>query len=264
MVLAEQKGIRYKLVKPDLKSVDTDAGTVHAILSTENVDRDGDVIRQAHWDLKSFLAHPVIIDSHEYSGLNNVIGEWTNTKLVPALDAQGKQLKDAETGEDIFNLEGDANYFVGQNPQADYAFFLVGKGLGAYSVGFIPDYDKAIEMEGKSKGFLPGYEFRGQELLEASQVTIPSNRESLQAMIGERQARRALLREPSAAPIQPGFIAPEHLQKIAAIADDQAAILSLVNHMKADIEAWRGGPNAVAKYKREMRDAFEEASRNGN
>ncbi len=184
------ENVRYKIVKPDLKTVDKDAGTVHAVLSTENRDRDGDIIRQKHWDMGAFLAHPVIIDSHDYSGLNNVIGEWSDVRLINAVDEHGKHIKDAETGEDVFDLVGTANYFLGKNPQSDYAFFLVKQGLGAYSVGFIPDFEKAEEIE-QGKSFM-GFEFRGQELLEASQVTIPSNRESLQAMMGGRQRQRLL------------------------------------------------------------------------
>ena len=182
------ENVRYKIVKPDLKTVDKDAGTVHAVLSTENRDRDGDIIRQKHWDWIAFLAHPALIDSHDYVGLNNLIGSWKNLDLIPLLDASGKQVKDLETGEDVFNLEADANYFLGKNLQSDYAFFLVTMGLGSYSVGFIPDFEKAEEIE-QGKSFM-GFEFRGQELLEASQVTIPSNRESLQAIMGGRQAQK--------------------------------------------------------------------------
>ncbi len=256
-MVAEQKGIRYKLVKPDRKSVDESAGTVHAILSTENKDRDGDIIRQAYWDLESFLAHPVIIDSHEYRGLDNVIGEWSDVKAIPVLDAAGKQVKDAETGEDVTQLEATANYFVGENPKADYAFLLVGKGLGAYSVGFIPDFEKAEELDRRDPW--GGYEFKGQELLEASQVTIPSNRESLQAMMGQRRARRIV--------DEGGDLTLSELEKVL---ESQSRLATLIDTIMTksqakfdlideELRALRPAPTYGQQFKAALRGAQEEA-----
>jgi len=155
---------RAKFIKAATKVLDEKEGTITAIVSTESVDRDGDIIRQDGWDLRHFKAHPVLLSSHNYRGLTNQIGEWTRMEVV------GKE------------LVGEARYYIGQgNPEADWGFFLAGRDKAAFSVGFMPDMTQAKELQGDGK---TSYEFKAQELLEVSQVTVPSNRQSLQAMKG--------------------------------------------------------------------------------
>jgi hypothetical protein len=155
---------RAKFIKAETKILDEKEGIISAIVSTESVDRDGDIIRQDGWDLRHFKAHPVLLSSHNYRGLTNQIGEWTSMEVV------GKE------------LVGEARYYIGQgNPEADWGFFLAGRDKAAFSVGFMPDMTQAKEMQGDGK---TSYEFKAQELLEVSQVTVPSNRQSLQAMKG--------------------------------------------------------------------------------
>ena len=155
---------RAKFIKAETKILDEKEGIISAIVSTESVDRDGDIIRQDGWDLRHFTAHPVLLSSHNYRGLTNQIGEWTSMAVV------GKE------------LIGEARYYIGQgNPEADWGFFLAGRDKAAFSVGFMPDMAQAKELQGEGK---TSYEFKAQELLEVSQVTVPSNRQSLQAMKG--------------------------------------------------------------------------------
>ena len=155
---------RYKLVVPQTKVLDAAAGRVHAVVSTEAMDRDGDIIRASGWMLDNFLKHPVLISSHNYQ-LRSVIGEWESMAV------KGKR------------LEGVARYYIGEgNDEADWGFNLAGKGRAAYSVGFIPDDTKTKPID-PEKPFR-GLEFQGQELLEVSQVAIPSNPEALQKLKG--------------------------------------------------------------------------------
>ena len=155
---------KAKFIKAETKILDEKEGIISAIVSTESVDRDGDIIRQEGWDLRHFKAHPVLLSSHNYRGLTNQIGEWTRMEVV------GKE------------LVGEARYYIGQgNPEADWGFFLAGRDKAAFSVGFMPDMAEAKELQGDGK---TSYEFKSQELLEVSQVTVPSNRQSLQAMKG--------------------------------------------------------------------------------
>ena len=152
--------LRHKLITAVTKVEDADDGLVRAIVSTEAVDRDGDIIRQSGWDLDSFQKHPLLLSSHNYGRLTNQIGKWES------MEVRGTQ------------LEGVARYFIGLgNEEADWGFQLATLGQAAYSVGFIPDMDKA-----KRLGDEKGWEFKGQVLLEASQVTVPSNPEGLQAV----------------------------------------------------------------------------------
>ena len=155
------------MYRRQLKLAETEAlgqGRIHAIVSTEARDRDGDIVRAAGWDLQNFLKYPVLISSHEYGKLTNVIGEWEKMEIVGN------------------SLQGTAKYYIGEgNAEADWGYRLAEKGRAAYSVGFIPDMEKAKQLDG-SDGMWPRYEFKGQELLEVSHVTIPSNPEALQGM----------------------------------------------------------------------------------
>lgn len=153
-----------KFIRPEIKILDKAAGLITAVVSTESMDRDGDIIRQAHWDLDHFKAHPILLSSHNYRGLRNQIGEWIDMKV------EGSQ------------LVGEAKYYIKEgNEEADWGFNLAKKGRAAFSVGFVPDMAKAKQID--SNGNL-AYEFQGQELLEVSQVTVPSNAEALQSLKG--------------------------------------------------------------------------------
>jgi hypothetical protein len=154
-----------KFVRPTaLKLLDARAGLISAVVSTEDVDRDGDIVRQGGWDLAHFATHPILLSSHNYRGLTNQIGEWTSMKV------EGTE------------LVGEAKYYIKDgNEEADWGFKLAKRGRAAFSVGFVPDMSKAKQIEANGN---ISYEFAGQELLEVSQVTVPSNPQALQAMKG--------------------------------------------------------------------------------
>lgn len=156
-----KEGLVTKLFQAETKALGD--GRIHAILSTERRDRDGDIIRQANWDLDDFMKHPVLLSSHNYGTLLSQIGEWEDVAI------KGKR------------LEGVAKYYVGEgNREADWGHTLASKGVAAYSVGFIPDMAKAKEISSESDWFT-NYEFNGQKLLETSHVTVPSNADALQS-----------------------------------------------------------------------------------
>jgi len=153
---------RHKFIVAETKVMD-DEGRVEAVVSTETKDRDGDIIRADGWDLTNFQANPVMLSSHNYASLRSVIGEWENMRV------EGKQ------------LVGTAKYYIGKgNEEADWAHQLASMGKAAFSVGFRPDMDKASPLDAKNP--FGGLEFEGQELLEVSHVSIPSNPDALQVM----------------------------------------------------------------------------------
>ena len=154
--------LKRKLIRPEIKIEDAALGRVSAIVSTEDMDRDGDIIRQNGWNLDNFADHPMLIASHRYDDLTAQLGTWDD------MEVKGKQ------------LIGVARYYVGEgNATADWAYNLAQKGDAAFSVGFIPDMTKAERL---GKGPDSGFEFKGQELLEVSQVTVPSNARALQLL----------------------------------------------------------------------------------
>lgn len=157
------EGQRQKFVRPEIKVLDAAKGKFHAVVSTEQVDRDGDIIRAAGWKLEEFQKHPVLLADHGHGDIRNQIGTWT------AMEVRGNQ------------LVGDFEIHIGQgNEKADWAANLAEKGQLAFSVGFIPNMDKAVPVAGSVFSF----EFLEQELIEVSGVTVPSNPGALQALKG--------------------------------------------------------------------------------
>ncbi len=161
--------LRHKLIRGESKLLDEDEGLVSATVSTEGKDRDGDIIRVAGWDLTNFLKHPVLLADHNYRSLASQIGEWSDMKTVRGTPKR---------------LDATAKFYIDDgNAQADWGFSLARRGMAAFSVGFIPDMDKAKLLEGGNEWFGP-FEFNGQEMLETSQVTIPAHPDALQRMKG--------------------------------------------------------------------------------
>ena len=157
---------RTKVMRPDIKVLDEATGRVSAIVSSETIDRDGDVIRAEGWNLGNFSSHPVLLSSHDYHSLRSQIGVWES------MDVVGTRMK------------GIARFFIGRgNEEADWAFELAKEKALAFSVGFIPDMDKAVPLHKDDSFGIQGMEYKGQELLEVSAVTVPSNPDALQRMV---------------------------------------------------------------------------------
>ena len=192
-------------------------GKVEAVMSTEVKDRDGDIIRQRFWDLDDFIEHPVFVADHQYDLLHQ-IGRWDGVKVMEVPGA-----KDID-GEPAMQLIGTATYYIGKgNERADWAYKLAQMGAAAFSVGFIPDMNKAVEIE--DKGMWPAFEFRGQKLLETSQVVVPSNPEGLQRAVWAKSLKQA--------DKQPDSIDPETFMQLFGGLEDRVAELEASSVDKA-------------------------------
>lgn len=156
-----------KVYRPEeIKVIDEATGRISAVVSSEKIDRDGDVIRASGWEMKNFLRHPVLLASHDYHSLRSQIGTWESMEVV-----NGK-------------MQGVARFFIGRgNEEADWAFELAKEKSLAFSVGFIPNMEKAAPLYDDDSFGTRGMEFKGQELLEVSAVTIPSNPDALQRFV---------------------------------------------------------------------------------
>lgn len=120
----------------------------NVIASTATIDRQGESIDQAGWDLTNFLKNPVILWAHDYSSLPIGIAESTQ------VTDQG--------------LVMNGRFASGEaNPMADNVRMLYEDGiLKTVSVGFIPK-----ERNGNI--------ITKAELLEVSFVPVPANPEAL-------------------------------------------------------------------------------------
>jgi hypothetical protein len=125
------------------------ANTLSAVFSTADVDRHGDIVMQ-NWELKNYLANPVILNSHNSFDATEVIGKAINLSTNSG------------------RLEGEIEFAVDANPKARVIYDLYAGGyLHAFSVGFMP-----LEMD--SRGIITR-----SELLEISAVSVPANQMAL-------------------------------------------------------------------------------------
>lgn len=138
------------------KAKDTN-GTFDVIISTEDLDRSGEVVKQSGWELGNYKNNPIVLWGHDYYSLP--IGVCTETYQteyhgVPALGAKG-----------VF-YPAEINPFA-QQVRALYEYGIK-NGFGAgctTSVGFIP---KEFDNEN-------GRIITRAELLEFSFVPVPAN-----------------------------------------------------------------------------------------
>ncbi len=154
----------YKMFRAEVKGVNADEGTVDMLIpvSTASVDRDGEIVEPTAFKktLPKFMKRPVLVSSHDYRDLTSQIGEWTKLKIT-------------DNG-----VEGKPKYYINEgNEQADWGFKLASKGMAAFSIGFIP---KVWEDGDGVKA--PRRTYKEVELLEISQVIVPSNREAIQSI----------------------------------------------------------------------------------
>jgi len=145
------------------KAVDPEAGIYEAMVSTESVDRDGDILLAEGADLTNYYKNPVILFGHNYYDPGAVVAKAIEVSLIP-----GKGVKK------VFQ-------FIerGINAKADLVRDLWDKGfLNAMSVGFIPvEWEKRTDETGEP--LQRGRVYKKWEMLESSIVTIPANQDAL-------------------------------------------------------------------------------------
>ena len=128
--------------------------------STAAVDRYGDIIEPAGWDLKNYKKNPVFLWGHNYS--MPPIGKAVSVKVTD--DALVFQIQFATAEEYAF---------------ADTIYRLyLGGFLKATSVGF-QDLEREPIIDKKNEGRQTGWHFLKQELYELSGVTVPANPDAI-------------------------------------------------------------------------------------
>jgi HK97 family phage prohead protease len=159
----------FKTFSAEVKA-STDSRTIKFLISTDAVDRDGDSIDPKGWNVDSYKKNPIVLWSHDYSGLpvaKAISMEQTKNGLAATAEFPAK----------------------GIHPFADTVYELLKGGfLGATSVGFKPiKHEKATDRE-------KGMNYFQQELLEFSIVPIPANPEALVQMSIDRPEHKGLLK----------------------------------------------------------------------
>jgi HK97 family phage prohead protease len=139
--------------------VDGAERTLRFCFSDDSVDRMGDTIAAAGWDIADFMANPVAL--------------WAHDSSAPPIGGA------RNVGVEGNRLLGDIEFA----PPETYAFadtiyrLVLGKFLRAVSVGFLPTRYAFVDND-PDRGF--GIDFLEQALLEISVCPVPANPNALQ------------------------------------------------------------------------------------
>lgn len=135
------------------------------VMSSQAVDRYGDIIVQQGLNVDRFMTNPAGLLFH--SSRDWPIGTWSNLEKV----LRGRPPR----------TEGDLNLLPSEGPvqQIDQAAWMIEHGgLRAVSIGFIPNWD-AVESIRNDEDMWTGFQFNESELIECSLVCIPANPDAL-------------------------------------------------------------------------------------
>lgn len=156
--------MKHKTYTVEHKAIDIEAGVYEAMISTEERDRDGDIMIASGVLLENYLKNPVVLFGHNYREAEAVVGKALEVEPIDGVGVRARwQFVDADT-----------------NPQADIVRRLwAGEFLNATSVGFIPKQQTPFNEEDPFAGSL----ISQWELLEFSIVPVPANQSALRLAI---------------------------------------------------------------------------------
>lgn len=148
----------YKIFSVQSKAIDKEAGIYEVMISTESLDRQGDIVRASGGQFENYLKNPVVLLGHDYSDLP--IAKTLEIGVIPGIGIQAK-----------FQFPENGLY-----EKADTTRKLWDAGfLNAASIGFSPL--KSINLD-PNKPWGP-QDYIEWELLEWSIVTVPANQDAL-------------------------------------------------------------------------------------
>jgi HK97 family phage prohead protease len=191
----ENSGPDRKFIRKGYVAMDTKAlknGDIEAYVSTEAVDRVGDVIKAKGWMLDNFkrTGAPVLF-SHDYS--QPPIGKAVEMEIQrKGLWSVTRFHEKTQMSRDLAKLARDGD-------------------MKAWSVGFNPLEDP--EMRKDEKGNFAGYTFNKSELLEYSLVAVGANPEAVSKAV--KLANRGIISHQMAAIIAgPSPVAEEGIAEM--------------------------------------------------
>ena len=131
-------------------------------MSTSAVDRDRDVLDQAGWDLKNYLANPVILWAHSYGN--------DGYPLFPIGKSKRTWVENGNALKIVPQFPTYDEYPLGNTAGKLFAAGYINAG----SVGFLP-----LEYSFNEERGMFAIDFKRMELLENSLVPVPANPEAL-------------------------------------------------------------------------------------
>ncbi len=191
------------------------------VISNEEVDRHGDVIMAAGWQLESYRNNPVFLWAHDYA--RPVIGRASSVWRDPGRLLTAIEFAPTEFAQEVATL-------YRQNYQ---------KGV---SVGFRPI--RFEERRQEQTGAFLGIRFLEQELLEVSAVPVPAKRAALRRALDQAPRLGSYLQRMEApTPALSSAWEEGLLPELAARIDDLDKLVGELTEMLATVEKSRASPS---------------------
>jgi hypothetical protein len=150
------------------------------VMTSQSVDRYGDVVVTAGLDTTEFEKNPVAFLSHRSGEFS--IGQWDNLKKVRSQPPR---------------LEGDLVLHEAAGPikEIDQAAWMLERGyMRAASIGFLPDFNEIEKVLDDGGNWTGGLQFNKAELIECSLCGVPANRDTLaKSLEGGANFARAII-----------------------------------------------------------------------
>jgi phage head maturation protease len=178
-VSADEAFSTMKEKRPDVVRGDTSSATVakaamapaswnqaqrsaRFIMTTQQVDRYGDIVVTAGGDLTEFLRNPVGLLFHQ--SRTWPVAQWANVEVKSSTRPARME------GDFVLLPEG------GPIKEVDEAAWMIENGgIRACSIGFIPDWDDIDLIMDDDEKWVTGYKFNKWELTECSVCAVPAN-----------------------------------------------------------------------------------------
>lgn len=194
----------------NLKAEEIGERTVRFKISSEVVDRDGDILIASGCDYSNFMNNPVFLPFHKSDAfpLGKVVNIFIDGNAVFA-DVYFPKVE--ELASDKENASEKAKL-------VDFTYHCYKNGmLNAVSVGFIA---KEVENILDGEGYISGFKVLKWELLEFSAVSIPANQEAIAQAIksfGADKAKLFLQIEKKDLPAEQGENKPDEAENVRAL-----------------------------------------------
>lgn len=157
--------------------------TARFVMSSQNVDRMGDIVVTDGLNIDEFMKNPVGLLFHD--SRTWPIGKWEN--LEKHLSGRPKR------------LEGDLVLLPGGGPVKaidEAEWMLANGGIRACSIGFVPNWDTAELIKTESGEWTGGIKWNQSELVECSVCAVPANPDALmRAADGNMRLAKALIED---------------------------------------------------------------------
>jgi len=170
----------FKMIEPEVRSIDESTRTIWHKITSEVVDRMGDIVRIGGLDMNAFRQKPAVLYGHSYQGVDPVpvVGECVG------IERRGLKLWAGTHFLDPKQVSPKLGALVND------LWYLNKKKLMGWSISFVPHEFEALKDE---NGKETGWDFKSGELLEYSNVLIPANQECVNDMISKGFLSKAVM-----------------------------------------------------------------------